>query len=405
MATYTKLFSSILDSTIWQEDAETRIVWVTLLAMVDRHGEVRCSVPGLVKRAGVSRQGCEKALAKFLAPDPDSSSKEFEGRRIQVIDGGWWLINHDKYRRMADQEDQKAQNAERQRRFKERQRLATASTGNAKVTQSNDRLTKSNDKADADADTDTDTDTTKTTATTTAVAKNSSFSPPPGQTALPAATPPGQPLDLGPVEPSLPPTQPQQDLLRLQAPRSKKPAKPPKVPKPAAGARYPSLQDPARLVNAWTVWIDFLRDRGFPNPAVDPKDTTMAKTLGASIESRQELEWILNAFVQDDDDQWLAANFPHQGQRPLRLISSRIPKYRLSVAKARDCWIAEQIRAGKPVPDGAFQPYTYGTFIKNPARPDPADATPPTSNSPPDGKTNPNRDPADAFLAELESQT
>ena len=33
---FTKLFSSILDSTVWQESKETKLVWVTMLAMCDR---------------------------------------------------------------------------------------------------------------------------------------------------------------------------------------------------------------------------------------------------------------------------------------------------------------------------------------------------------------------------------
>ena len=52
--TYTKLFTSILDSTVWQEGLETKVVWITLLAMADREGKVDGSVPGLAKRAGVT---------------------------------------------------------------------------------------------------------------------------------------------------------------------------------------------------------------------------------------------------------------------------------------------------------------------------------------------------------------
>lgn len=98
MAGYAKVFSSILTSTIWGESHATRIVWLAMLASADAHGVVEGSVPGFAHAARVTREEMEKALAKLMAPDPDSRSKEFEGRRIEAIDGGWRILNHAKYR-------------------------------------------------------------------------------------------------------------------------------------------------------------------------------------------------------------------------------------------------------------------------------------------------------------------
>jgi len=98
MAGYTKLFSSIIGSTIWREDNDTRLVWITMLAMADKNGIVEASVPGLADFARVSVDGTRSALAKLSGPDPDSRSVEYEGRRIEAIDGGWRLLNHAKYR-------------------------------------------------------------------------------------------------------------------------------------------------------------------------------------------------------------------------------------------------------------------------------------------------------------------
>ena len=117
--TYVKLFGSILDSTVWNEPGSTRLVWITMLAMADQHGCIWASVPGLAKRAGVERAECERALACFTAPDPDSRTKDFEGRRIEAIDGGWILLNHGKFREMLSAEDQKSKATERQRRHRE----------------------------------------------------------------------------------------------------------------------------------------------------------------------------------------------------------------------------------------------------------------------------------------------
>ncbi len=102
--TFTKLFSSITESTIWCEPERTRLVWITMLAMADRHGRVWASVPGLASRARVPVEDCRTALDTFLAPDRDSRTKTNEGRRIAEIDGGWRLINHEKYRAIRDEE-------------------------------------------------------------------------------------------------------------------------------------------------------------------------------------------------------------------------------------------------------------------------------------------------------------
>jgi hypothetical protein len=102
--TFTKLFTSITESTIWREDDATRLMWITMLAMADSRGRVFASVPGLADRARVPVDRARIALGKFLAPDPDSRTPDHEGRRIEAIDGGWRLLNHAKYRELRDEE-------------------------------------------------------------------------------------------------------------------------------------------------------------------------------------------------------------------------------------------------------------------------------------------------------------
>lgn len=104
---YTKLFSSITDSTIWGEEDHTRLVWITMLAMADRYGHVAASVPGLAARARVSLDKTISALARLSAPDEWSRSKEFDGRRIDEEAGGWVIINYTKYAKIRDEEERK----------------------------------------------------------------------------------------------------------------------------------------------------------------------------------------------------------------------------------------------------------------------------------------------------------
>lgn len=102
--TFTKLFSSITESTVWCEPSDVRVVWISMLAMADRNGCVFASIPGLANRARVPIESTEAALSKFQQPDPYSRTTEFEGRRIEVIDGGWRLLNYMKYRKLRDDE-------------------------------------------------------------------------------------------------------------------------------------------------------------------------------------------------------------------------------------------------------------------------------------------------------------
>ncbi len=115
VSSYTKLFSHIVHSTIWREPDHVRIVWVTMLALKDTHGDVMASVPGLADAARVTEEQCEDALRRLLAPDPRSRSKDLEGRRLVEIDGGWHCVNHEKYKRMMSIEDRRERDRERKR--------------------------------------------------------------------------------------------------------------------------------------------------------------------------------------------------------------------------------------------------------------------------------------------------
>ena len=150
MPNYTKLFNSIVTSTIWTEDDKTRIVWITMLALADQNGEVHASIPGLARLAGVSVESVNESIGKFLSPDEYSRTPDNEGRRIAPIDGGWELLNHAKYRKMASLADQKEATAKRQQRFRDR---------NAPVTHSNAPVTVKTDKAEADTEVKAEADT------------------------------------------------------------------------------------------------------------------------------------------------------------------------------------------------------------------------------------------------------
>lgn len=132
---YTKLFSSILASTIWREPNHVRLVWITLLAMADKDGVCEASVPGLADLARVPIADCEDALRTLAAADPYSRTSDHDGRRIEPVDGGWLLLNHAKYREKMNQEERreylrlkKAESRARQQTVNKCQQASTLST-------------------------------------------------------------------------------------------------------------------------------------------------------------------------------------------------------------------------------------------------------------------------------------
>lgn len=105
MAGYSKLFSSIVTSTVWGEGHTTRIVWITLLAICDAKGIVEGSIPGLAHQARVSLTEAREALKVLSSPDSFSRTPDNEGRRIEAIRGGWKILNYEQYRQKGQEKD------------------------------------------------------------------------------------------------------------------------------------------------------------------------------------------------------------------------------------------------------------------------------------------------------------
>ncbi len=158
--TFVKIHGTILDSSIWSESPIVCKVWITMLAMADEDGIVGASVDGLARRAVVPVEDCEAALSTFLGPDRftrDGTS----GERIEVVPGGWLVLNHTQYRdkRTAAQ----IATAERVRKHRELHPPASRIKQHrerVRAVSCND-VTPDNAKAPSEADTDTDTEAEK----------------------------------------------------------------------------------------------------------------------------------------------------------------------------------------------------------------------------------------------------
>lgn len=119
---FTKLFQSIVTSSIWDEDDKTRLVWVTMLAMADKNGVVESTDRALSRLAKIDLEFVRIALVKFEGPDLESRTPDDEGRRIRRVDGGWVLINYGKYRAKLAVDHKREKNREKMQRYRERKR-------------------------------------------------------------------------------------------------------------------------------------------------------------------------------------------------------------------------------------------------------------------------------------------
>src|SRR5207248_5918633 len=100
---YSKLYSSIVHSSLWTEEDHVRLLFVTLLAIADREGYVYGSRMGLERLANIiSEDHARNPWEVLMAPDTDSSdllrNPENEGRRIEEVPGGFRILNFMYYR-------------------------------------------------------------------------------------------------------------------------------------------------------------------------------------------------------------------------------------------------------------------------------------------------------------------
>lgn len=136
---YNKIFTKILDSSIWLEDMPTRIVWMTFLASMDEDGfACFASIKNLAHRSRVPEDLTEKAVNILESADPDSSDTDNEGRRVERVPGGWMILNATKYRDLVTRIESKEKTRQRVAKYRETKKQCNADVTlcNVLVTQS-----------------------------------------------------------------------------------------------------------------------------------------------------------------------------------------------------------------------------------------------------------------------------
>lgn len=89
----------LLNSTLWEESPEARLVFFGMLALADFDGAIQIPlVSTLARILNLPIRYVERGLAVLEAADPHSRSPVEEGRRVLRTHAGWKLTNHSKYR-------------------------------------------------------------------------------------------------------------------------------------------------------------------------------------------------------------------------------------------------------------------------------------------------------------------
>ena len=138
---YNKLFTKILDSSVWLAPDTTRLVWITMLTSMDEDGFVAMKTPqNVANRALIPLPAAISALDTLESEDPEDPTCPYHGKRLERVPDGWLVLKADEYRKLITRETRQAQNRERVRRFRERR--------NAKLMVANDLVTPSDTEAE-----------------------------------------------------------------------------------------------------------------------------------------------------------------------------------------------------------------------------------------------------------------
>ena len=114
---FTKLDEGILKSSIMGETAEVFKVWIAFLASCGPDGIARVTAIFLSGVCHFPIDIVRLAIERLEAPDPDSRTEKEEGRRIIKVEGGWFIVNYEKYRSFSNSE---SPGAVRTRKWRER---------------------------------------------------------------------------------------------------------------------------------------------------------------------------------------------------------------------------------------------------------------------------------------------
>lgn len=113
---FTKLDDGLVFSSLMDEDDAVFKVWIIMLSLTKADGICPVSPVFLAKITGKDLEEIERCVHVLVSPDSSSRTKDHDGRRIEPVDGGYFVLNYQKYRETSVTE------YERDRKRKQRSR-------------------------------------------------------------------------------------------------------------------------------------------------------------------------------------------------------------------------------------------------------------------------------------------
>lgn len=105
---YAKIFESIYDGSL-RKDWKALIVFQQFLILCDEEGHIDMTPDAISSRTTIPIEIVEHGIKELEAPDPDSRSRNEEGRRIVLVNPprkwGWKIVNHKAYREIKTKAD------------------------------------------------------------------------------------------------------------------------------------------------------------------------------------------------------------------------------------------------------------------------------------------------------------
>lgn len=107
---YVKLFGRITESSLMEEEISVRYTFVMLLALADPEGLVVGTDIAISRRLNMPTKLFAKCVKSLQHPDPDSNSKENDGRRLipSESERGYQIVNYAKYRDLKSEDERRA---------------------------------------------------------------------------------------------------------------------------------------------------------------------------------------------------------------------------------------------------------------------------------------------------------
>lgn len=105
---FAKIFETIYDGSL-RRDWKALVVFEQFLILSDQDGIVHKTPEAISARTAIPLDFIKHGIAILSAPDPESRSREHQGRRIVLIDPhvnwGWQIVNHAAYRSIKTMDD------------------------------------------------------------------------------------------------------------------------------------------------------------------------------------------------------------------------------------------------------------------------------------------------------------